>query len=287
MLDRLCCRIGTADDQEHNISTFMLEMKETAFICNNATDRSLVLVDELGRATSNEDGVAIAWALAEYLLKQRSLAFFVTHYPQLSCLSTIYPCVQNVHLEASVSRGVGGQINYTHKVKPGACKVATDYGVELASACGWPKPVVDGAREIQNYVAEQLPDDNLCQKRAPEQLPDSTRTTAYNKLVSVTKALRSLSNGSGIQSYASLRSALTNIKEQNIPADDAMLAKAMDQLLFRTHGSSQANDEASQSSEPNGTRDDPTVRSGHSSSGTSDLSSSDTDSIDSVTSIDE
>lgn len=69
--DRLCTRIGTSDDQEHNISTFMLEMKETAFICNNATNRSLILIDELGRATSNEDGVAIAWAVSEFLLVKR------------------------------------------------------------------------------------------------------------------------------------------------------------------------------------------------------------------------
>jgi DNA mismatch repair protein MSH4 len=70
--DQLYCRIGHADDQEHTISTFMLEMKEAAFIRNNATTRSLVLADELDHATSNEDGVAIAWSLCEctYLLKK-------------------------------------------------------------------------------------------------------------------------------------------------------------------------------------------------------------------------
>lgn len=63
--DKILTRIGTSDDQEHNMSTFMLEMKETAFICANATDKSLILIDELGRATSNEDGVAIAWGISE------------------------------------------------------------------------------------------------------------------------------------------------------------------------------------------------------------------------------
>ena len=80
--DQICTRIGTSDDQEHNISTFLLEMKETAFICNSTidshvrgstTDRSLFLLDELGRATSNEDGVAIAWAVSEYLLTTRAM----------------------------------------------------------------------------------------------------------------------------------------------------------------------------------------------------------------------
>ena len=79
--DQICTRIGTADDQEHNISTFLLEMKETAFICNSTTDKSLFLLDELGRATSNEDGVAVAWSVSEYLLTKRAMTFFVTHYP--------------------------------------------------------------------------------------------------------------------------------------------------------------------------------------------------------------
>lgn len=93
--DQICTRIGTADDQEHNISTFLLEMKETAFICNSTTDKSLFLLDELGRATSNEDGVAVAWSVSEYLLTKRAMTFFVTHYPQISKLAEVYPNVQN------------------------------------------------------------------------------------------------------------------------------------------------------------------------------------------------
>ena len=77
--DQICTRIGTSDDQEHNISTFLSEMKETAFICNSTTDRSLFLLDELGRATSNEDGVAIAWAVSEYLLTKRDMVSVYMH----------------------------------------------------------------------------------------------------------------------------------------------------------------------------------------------------------------
>lgn len=84
--DQICTRIGTSDDQEHNISTFLLEMKETAFICNSTTDRSLFLLDELGRATSNEDGVALAWAVSEYLLTKRAMVSAA--YEELSLLST-------------------------------------------------------------------------------------------------------------------------------------------------------------------------------------------------------
>jgi len=138
----------------------MLEMKETAFICNNTTDQSLVLVDELGRATSNEDGVAIAWSMSEYLLKKHAMTFFVTHYPQITCLASIYPCVQNVHMEAAVTKGTYGEISHAHKVKTGECSVSTDYGIELAAACGWPM------EEVQTL----MPDNGLCHERSLEQV---------------------------------------------------------------------------------------------------------------------
>jgi hypothetical protein len=120
----------------------MLEMKETAFICRNATHKSLILMDELGRATSNEDGVAIAWAVSEFLLVKRAFTFFVTHYPQLSSLADVYPNVQNQHLGATISAERSGEIRYTHKIMPGPCIMSTDYGVEMAATCGWPADIV-------------------------------------------------------------------------------------------------------------------------------------------------
>jgi len=235
MRDRLCCRLGNADDQEHNISTFMLEMKETAFICNNATERSLVLVDELGRATSNEDGVAIAWAMSEYLLKKRACTFFVTHYPQLSCLASIYPSVQNVHMEASVSKGsvnANGEISYTHKVKTGACTVSTDYGVALAAACGWPTEVVDDARKIEGEIKELLPYESVCHQQSLEQVSD-VRTRAYQLLGVVVQDLQGLITDERAQSFASIRSDLATLQEQRVANVDADIIGAMDQLLYR------------------------------------------------------
>ena len=128
---------------EHNISTFMLEMKETAFICSNAGPKSLILIDELGRATSNEDGVAIAWSVSEFLLAKRSMTFFVTHYPQLAKLSEVYSGVQNQHMGASIDRGTNGEVLYFHKIMPGACSASSDYGVEMSASCGWPDDVVE------------------------------------------------------------------------------------------------------------------------------------------------
>lgn len=78
----------------------------------------MILIDELGRATSNEDGVAIAWSISEFLLVKRAMTFFVTHYSQLCKLADVYPNVQNQHLSA---KAFGDEVQYTHKMMPGAC----------------------------------------------------------------------------------------------------------------------------------------------------------------------
>ena len=164
--DQICTRIGTADDQEHNISTFLMEMKETAFICNSTTEKSLFLLDELGRATSNEDGVAVAWAVSEFLLTKRAMTFFVTHYPQISKLASVYPNVQNQHLGSQISSSNGqdgSNINYTHKIMPGPCTASGEYGVEMAVSCGFPQDAIENARRIRRQVQEKMPGGDLCQ----------------------------------------------------------------------------------------------------------------------------
>lgn len=123
-------------------------MKETAFICNNASSGSLILLDELGRATSNEDGVAIAWSVAESLLSKRAMTFFVSHYPQMCQMSRIYPAVQNQHLKATASEEGDGSILYSHKVANGPCKVTSNYGIEMAKSCGWPADLVAKVRHL-------------------------------------------------------------------------------------------------------------------------------------------
>ena len=134
---------------ESNISSFMLEMKETAFICRNATSRSLILLDELGRATSNEDGVAIAWAVAECLLAKGAMTYFVSHYPQLCQMSRIYPSVQNQHLQASIStNNEETEILYSHKIASGPCQADSNYGIDMAISCGWPSDVL---KEVRSY----------------------------------------------------------------------------------------------------------------------------------------
>jgi DNA mismatch repair protein MSH4 len=234
--DRVCCRIGNTDDQEHNISTFLLEMKETAFICNNATDRTLVLVDELGRATSNEDGVAIAWSTSEYLLKKRAMTFFVTHYPQLSSLATIYPSVQNIHLGASISQDPHGEISYTHKAIPGPCTVSTDYGVKLSGICGWPVEVVEDASKIQSIVESLLPKESLCHQRPLQQISDA-RTKSYFRLSSICSELQRLQVDDGrFHSLESIQSHLVSLHESHVADSQSDLMEAMDQLVSQNLG---------------------------------------------------
>ena len=216
--DRLCTRIGTCDDQEHNISTFMLEMKETAFICKNATKKSLILIDELGRATSNEDGVAIAWSVSEYLLVKRAMTFFVTHYPQLCKLADVYNNVQNQHLSASVpvgdTEGADG-IKYSHKIMPGPCRAAADYGVEMLATCGWSGDVVGDARKVRAEVSGKLPDGALCE--AEESSRDHQRKVirkAESILSDFAKRLVALKESDGRLSMEAKRSFLEHLRKQ-------------------------------------------------------------------------
>lgn len=198
--DMLACRIGSLDDQEHNISTFLLEMKEVAHICQHATKKSLILLDELGRATSNQDGVAIAWSIAEHLIQKKSLTFFVTHYTELCRLP--YPCVQNIHLQAEL----GDEITYFHKIQMGSCPVCTDYGVKLAASCGWPREVYNSAQTLQAQVQAALPAYSL--------QDNAISTQALDALMQLQGYLKDLSVNESIQTHAQARYYLEQLYTQ-------------------------------------------------------------------------
>ena len=229
--DRLCTRIGTSDDQEHNISTFMLEMKETAFICNNATNRSLILIDELGRATSNEDGVAIAWAVSEFLLVKRAMTFFVTHYPHLSKLGSVYSNVQNQHLGASVPSNGSGDIKYSRKIQPGPCRMAADYGVEMAATCGWPADVVVDARIIRAEVEKKLPDGALVEDDNGKDRQQNIRRRAEEVLSKLAIRLVALKESAGRLSVDAKRSYLHEVRDFVSSQQDQELVEMIKKLL--------------------------------------------------------
>ena len=146
-LDRIFTRIGASDDLAGGRSTFMLEMTETANILNNATDRSLVLMDEVGRGTSTFDGLSLAWACAAFIAtKIRALTLFATHYFELTSLASEAPGVANVHVEAVEH---GEQLVFLHSVKEGPANQS--YGLQVAALAGIPKSVTTQARR---YLTE-------------------------------------------------------------------------------------------------------------------------------------
>jgi DNA mismatch repair protein MutS len=146
-MDRIFTRIGASDDLAGGRSTFMLEMTETANILNNATDKSLVLMDEVGRGTSTFDGLSLAWACAAFIAgKIRAFTMFATHYFELTSLALEAPGVANVHVEAVEH---GDRLVFLHSVKEGPANQS--YGLQVAALAGIPKSVTAQARR---YLTE-------------------------------------------------------------------------------------------------------------------------------------
>ncbi len=160
-LDAIYTRIGAADDLASGRSTFMVEMTEAAAILHGATDRSLVLMDEIGRGTSTFDGLALAFAIARHLIERnRTYTLFATHYFELTRLSQDYPECANVHLDAVEH---GHKIVFMHAVEEGPA--SQSYGIQVAALAGIPGSVVRDARRhlarLENQVVATGPQPDL------------------------------------------------------------------------------------------------------------------------------
>jgi DNA mismatch repair protein MutS len=144
VVDRLFSRVGASDDLARGRSTFMVEMVETAAILNQATSRSLVILDEIGRGTATYDGLSIAWATVEHLHDAIGCcALFATHYHEMTALAERLPGVANVTMDVSEYRD---EIVFLHRVRPGAAD--RSYGIQVAKLAGLPDPVVARAGEV-------------------------------------------------------------------------------------------------------------------------------------------
>ncbi len=152
-IDRIFTRIGASDDLAGGRSTFMVEMTETANILHNATDKSLVLLDEIGRGTSTFDGLSLAWAVAKQLLeKNKSYTLFATHYFELTRIVDEFKQAANVHLDAVE---YSNKIVFLHKVEEGVAHMS--YGIQVAQLAGIPKSVVASAkRKLAQLESAQL-----------------------------------------------------------------------------------------------------------------------------------
>jgi len=146
LVDRIFTRIGAQDEIYSGQSTFMVEMVETSNILHHATNRSLLILDEIGRGTSTYDGVSIAWAVVEYIHNHPSLrakTLFATHYHELTQLADLLPGVRNYNVAVNES---GGQVVFLHKIIPGGAD--RSYGIHVGQLAGLPAPVVQRAEQI-------------------------------------------------------------------------------------------------------------------------------------------
>ncbi len=150
LVDKVFTRVGASDNLSQGESTFMVEMTETASILNNLSDKSLVLMDEIGRGTSTYDGVSIAWSIVEYLHNSkngRAKTLFATHYHELNQLTEDFERIKNFNVSV---KEVGDKVIFMRKLKPGGSEHS--FGIHVAQMAGMPNPVVLRANEIMHFL---------------------------------------------------------------------------------------------------------------------------------------
>ncbi|MDQ7823240.1 MAG: DNA mismatch repair protein MutS [Candidatus Eremiobacteraeota bacterium] len=172
IVDRIFTRVGATDDLHLGQSTFMVEMLETSNIINNATERSLVILDEIGRGTGTFDGLSIAWAVAEFLNERtRCKALFATHFLELTMLAKAFPGIRNRRVAVKETRD---EIIFLHKILPGSSDKS--YGIYVAKLAGFPQEILQRAQEIleemenEKKLHEKIPHRDEKYKQGPLQL---------------------------------------------------------------------------------------------------------------------
>jgi DNA mismatch repair protein MutS len=210
IVDRLFSRVGAADDLARGRSTFMVEMVETAGILNQATDRSLVILDEIGRGTATFDGLSIAWAVVEYLHEAcKCRALFATHYHELTALAGRLPQVASVTMEV---REWKESIVFLHKVRPGAAD--RSYGIQVAKLAGLPAAVTRRATEVLRLL-----------EKTDRKMPDGAALLEELPLfAAATPAAGVLAAGEGQAVPSPLDEALAAIDPDELTPKDALEA---------------------------------------------------------------
>jgi DNA mismatch repair protein MutS len=173
IVDRIFTRVGASDNLARGESTFLVEMNETANILNNATSRSLILLDEIGRGTSTFDGLSIAWAVTEHLHNQTGAkTLFATHYHELTELALVLPRVKNYNV---LVKEFHDHIVFLRKIAPGGCD--SSYGVQVARLAGLPPAVIVRAKEVlRNLEANELTPNREPKLAQGEHAPVKLRT---------------------------------------------------------------------------------------------------------------
>ena len=159
IVDKIFTRVGASDNISSGESTFMVEMNETASILNNVSNRSLILLDEIGRGTSTYDGISIAWAITEYLHEHptmRAKVMFATHYHELNEMESSFKRIKNYHVTV---KEVGNKVVFLRKLKRGGS--AHSFGIHVAAMAGMPRKVIDRADALLSMLEKSHSHDNL------------------------------------------------------------------------------------------------------------------------------
>ena len=238
IFDRVWTRVGASDDLSRGRSTFMVEMTETAAILRNATPRSLVLLDEIGRGTSTFDGLSIAWAVAEHLHdspEHAAKTLFATHYHELTELAERLPGAQNYQIRVAEREG---EVIFLYRIERG--RASKSYGIEVARLAGLPPSVLERARDVlarlEHYELDVFADEAGASTNNQPVIP-----TADELLMNDTNALKRAANRAGRRALAaqatlfdsinqSLLDELRNIDVETLPAEEAR------QLLLNIRG---------------------------------------------------
>ncbi|CAN1174654.1 DNA mismatch repair protein MSH4 [Linum perenne] len=198
VVDRIFTRMGSTDSLESNSSTFMTEMRETAFIMQNVSQRSLIVMDELGRATSSTDGFSIAWSCCEHLLSLKAYTIFATHMENLAELAVIYPNVKILHFDVDIRNN---RLDFKFQLKDGPRHIP-HYGLLLAEVAGLPSSVIETARTITS---------NITQRETNRMDEDCEQHQQLQMVYRVAQRLLCLKFSS--QHEDSIRQALQNLKD--------------------------------------------------------------------------
>ena len=239
LLDRIWTRVGASDDLARGRSTFMVEMTETAAILHNASPRSLVLLDEIGRGTATFDGLSIAWAVAEYLhdsAEHCAKTLFATHYHELTELAERLPGAQNYQITATEREG---EVVFLHRLERG--RASKSYGIEVARLAGMPPVALARAREVlqrlERYELDVFADEATAaevQHAAAAVASGAAEDIAVSK-AATRAARRRMAAQSSLFDLANQRvvDELREAKIENLSADDAkeMLRKLQDRII--------------------------------------------------------
>ena len=167
VVDKIFTRVGASDDLTLGQSTFMVEMIETSYILNAATERSFILLDEIGRGTSTYDGVAIAWSVAEYIAtKIKARCIFATHYHELNVMTNNYPQIKNFRITVSED---DGEIQFLRKIVQGGA--SKSYGIQVAKMAGLPDSVVKRSQELMQRMQKDF-SSNLATRKKVRDIPE-------------------------------------------------------------------------------------------------------------------